>query len=276
MSKSSENTKLIDIEKVFADKNPALLKIIPGFFIRYLKKILHQDEINEFLQLNSEITGIPLVRKILKELTPADVSQNGIENIPSHGRYMFIANHPLGGLDGLAFILAASEKFNNIKFPVNDILLNIEGLSELFIPINKHGSHSREAAQKLEEAINSDSQILYFPAGMVSRKIKGNIIDLEWKKTFLKKAIQSGRDIVPVHISGNNSNFFYNLANYRKRLGIKLNLEMLYLADEMFNYKAKKIVINFGTPIPINSIKTNPDKLNWVQEIRKQTYLLAK
>lgn len=275
MKDKDQAGKLIDIERVFAEKNPTLFKLIPSFIIKYLKRITHQDEINEFIASSSNVSGIAYIEKILSELTPADVSYIGLENVPANGRYLFVANHPLGGIDGLAFILAASNKFKDIKFPVNDILLNLKGLQDFFIPINKHGAHSREAARIMEETFQSNSQILFFPAGMVSRKKNGKITDLEWKKSFLKKAISSNRDIVPVYISGKNSNFFYNLSNIRSFLGIKANIEMLYLADEMFNYNGKKIVVNFGTPIPCDSIKTNLTPNEWVKKIRDTAYLLS-
>lgn len=271
---SGREDKLIDIEKVFADKNPKLLKIIPHFLIQYLKKITHQDEINEFIVKNREITGVEFAKKVL-ELFGISIRVNGLEKIPQNDRYVFASNHPLGGLDGIAFIVAVSERFEDLKFPVNDILLNIEGLKDIFIPVNKHGGHSREAVNKIEQAFASESHILYFPAGLVSRKIKGQITDLEWKNSFMKKAIACQRSIVPVHISGCNRPFFYNLANLRRNLGIKSNIEMLYLVDEMYNIQTKEIVINFGKPVTHQELKSEFTVNQWVTRIRQKTYDLA-
>jgi 1-acyl-sn-glycerol-3-phosphate acyltransferase len=279
MEKTADNNigdrKFIDIEKVFASKNPGLLKVIPNFIINYLKRITHEDEINNFLDKTKNISGIEFVNATLSDLIPTEVLQNGLDNIPENGRYLFVSNHPLGGIDGLAFIKAVAIKFPNIKFPVNDILLNLDGLKPFFIPINKHGSNNREAAQIFDETFQSDCQVLYFPAGMVSRKVKGKIVDLEWKKSFLKKAIASKRDIVPVHISGRNSKFFYNLSKARQLFGIKANIEMLYLADETFNFNGKKIVINFGTPIQYHRLKTELSANEWITKIRESVYQLA-
>ena len=275
MNNRTQENKLIDIEKVFIDKNPGLFKLIPKPIIKYLKNIIHQDELNEFIDSSKDQKGIAFVERVFSHLFPIEIKHKGLEKIPADGRYMFISNHPLGGLDGLAFILAASEKFENIKFPVNDILMNLEGLKEIFIPINKHGGYSKESARIFEKAIVSDCQILYFPAGLVSRKIKGEIIDVAWKSSFLKKAISSKRDIVPVHISGRNRDFFYNLAKFRSFLGIKANIEMLYLPNEMFKFQSKEIVINFGTPIPYKSINSDLTISEWVLKIREQSYALA-
>lgn len=266
---------LIDIEKVFASKNPKLLKIIPSFIIRYLKKITHQDEINRIITSNNKIKGIEFSQAILDDFG-VSYSTIGIENIPEKGRFLFASNHPLGGMDGIALITAVGQKFIDIKFPVNDLLMNIKGLNNIFLPINKHGANSKEAALQLENAYKSDAQILMFPAGLVSRKRKGIIADLEWKKNFVKKAIIHKRDIIPVHITGRNSNFFYNLANWRKRLGIKANIEMLYLADETYKQKGNNLTIRFGKPIPCDTFRNSTDYKAWAQKIKHLAYDLAK
>ena len=171
---------------------------------------------------------------------------SGSENIPASGRYIFVSNHPLGGLDGLVFINELSKYYKDLKFPVNDILMNIRNLSGVFLPINKHGAQDREAVRMIEEAYASESQILYYPAGLCSRKKKGVIRDLQWHKSFISKSVQYKRDIVPAYFSGRNSDFFYNLSNIRNFLGIRANIEMLYLVDELFKQKGKAIDLVFG------------------------------
>ncbi|MCG8579552.1 MAG: 1-acyl-sn-glycerol-3-phosphate acyltransferase, partial [Bacteroidales bacterium] len=201
----------------------------------------------------------------------------GEENIPKDGRFVFVGNHPLGGMDGMVFVAAVGRYFQNLKFPVNDILMNLTNLRDIFLPINKHGGHSRSAAKAIEDAYASDCQMLMFPAGLVSRKGKKNIIkDLEWKPSFIKKAKAHNRDIIPVHISGRNSNRFYNLANWRKKLGIKANIEMLYLVDELYLQRNKTITITFGKPIKISDVKTTHKAKDWAQKIKDEVYALSK
>lgn len=276
-SRDKEHTseRLIDIEKVFASKNPALLKIIPGFVIRYLKRITHQEEINEFLAQKGHLKGVEFGKAILG-LFGAKYQAEGLESVPGDGRYIFASNHPLGGLDGIAFLVATSEKFTHLKFPVNDILMHLKPLDNIFVPINKHGGHSRDAARGIEDAYKSDAQILMFPAGLVSRKQKGIIRDLEWKKNFVRKAIQHKRDIVPVHISGRNSDFFYRFARIRKKLGIKANIEMLYLPDEMFKQHNQNLHIRFGEPISWQQLKESGTTESWTRKIKEKSYELSK
>lgn len=271
-----ENKKLIDVEKVFASKNPGLFKVIPSFFFSYFKRIIHQEEINEFICRKGHLNGAEFGQAILDDLFGANFEAYGLEKIPEGGRYLFASNHPLGGLDGIAFLVAVSRKFSNLKFPVNDILLNLKPLDNIFVPINKHGGHSREAARLIEDAYKSEAQVLMFPAGLVSRKQNGIIKDLEWKKNFVRKAIQHKRDIVPVNISGKNTNFFYRLANLRKRLGIKANIEMLYLPDEMFKQHGENLIIRFGTPIPWQKLKETGTPESWAVKIKEKSYELAK
>jgi putative hemolysin len=257
----------IDVENVLFSKNPALAKTVPGFVVNYLKKIVHQDELNVFLEKYGRLRDAELIAAGLSHFE-IKYRVTGSENIPAAGRFIFVSNHPLGGLDGLVFIYELSKHFPDIKFPVNDILTNIRNLSGIFLPVNKHGSQGREAARLIEEAYSSEGQILYFPAGLCSRKKRGVIKDLEWHKSFISKSIQHKRDIVPAFFSGRNSNFFYNLANFRKLIGIKANIEMLYLADEMFRQKDKEINLVFGKAIPwetFDKTRSAPEWANWVK-----------
>ena len=268
----SEN-QTIDVENVLFSKNPSLAKAVPGFIVNYLKKIVHQDELNEFLRKYGHQKDASLIEAGLKHFE-IKFKVTGEENIPESGRYIFVSNHPLGGLDGLVFIYELSKHFPEIKFPVNDILTNIKNLSGIFLPVNKHGGQAKESARLIEEAYASDCQILYFPAGLCSRKRRGIIKDLKWQKSFISKSIQHKRDIVPAFFSGRNSNFFYNLANFRKMLGIKANIEMLYLADEMFKQKDKEISLVFGHTIPWETFDKSRSALEWADWVKSKSYEL--
>jgi putative hemolysin len=271
MAVSSENKdiNLIDVDKVLHSKSPSLSRSIPKFMINYLKRIVHQDELNAFLKIHGHLKNAELIHQGL-EYFKIRYTVSGTENLPSDGRYIFVSNHPLGGLDGLVFIYELSKYYKEIRFPVNDILTNLENLNGIFLPVNKHGSQGREAAKLIEDAYASDCQILYFPAGLCSRKKKGIISDLTWQKNFISKAILHKRDIVPAYFSGRNSEFFYNLSNIRRMLGIKTNIEMLYLADEMFKQKDKEIRLVFGEKISwetFDKTRTFPEWAEWVKSI---------
>jgi len=269
---SPENQK-IDVKAVLYSKNPSLARAVPGFVINYLKKIVHQDQLNEFLAKWGHLKDSELIAAGLRHFE-IKYTVSGEENIPASGRFIFVSNHPLGGLDGLVFIYELSKHFPDIKFPVNDILTNIRNLSGIFLPVNKHGSQGREAAGRIEEAYSSDCQILYFPAGLCSRKKRGIIRDLPWHKSFISKAVQHKRDVVPAFFSGRNSDFFYNLANIRKLLGIKANIEMLYLADEMFRQKDKEIRLVFGKAIPWQTFDKSKTAPEWAEWVKAKTYEL--
>jgi putative hemolysin len=270
---STGTIRKIDIDKVIIDKNPALYRAIPGFIVKYLKRITHQDDLNIFLEQSGSLRDVALIEAGLKYLG-VQAKVYGKENLPSSGRFIFVSNHPLGGLDGLVFIREVSDVFPELRFPVNDILLNLENLSGIFLPVNKHGAQGREAARKIEEAYASDAQILYFPAGLCSRKKKGVIKDLAWQKSFISKAIQHRRDIIPAYFSGRNSEFFYNLANLRKFLGIKANIEMVYLADEMFRQKGRDIRLVFGERIPWQTFDRSRSAVEWAEWVRSKSYEL--
>lgn len=269
----SGEKKLIDIEQVIGSKNPRLLRMLPGFIIRYLKKKLHQDEMNLFIRNNGHLYGLDFAEQIIR-LFEVNLQARGTENIPAEGRYLIAANHPLGGLDGIALITLAGRIRKDIVFPVNDLLMNVENLKELFIPVNKHGSNA-ENIMLFDRTFMSDVTILFFPAGLVSRKQKGGVIrDLDWKKTFIAKARKSGRDIIPAYIEGHNTSFFYNLARFRKRMGIKQNIEMLYLVDEMYKQKGKTIRITFGRPVSHSVFDKSFTDLQWAAFMKEHVYRL--
>lgn len=266
--------KFIDLEKVIAGKSPRLLKALPRFIIRYLKRIIHQDEMNEFLALKGHKQGVELIDEALRFME-VTYTVEGIENIDLNGRYLFASNHPLGGLDGMILIHLLGQKYPDVKFPVNDLLMYVKQLHSVFIPVNKHGAQSSQNARMIEDAYASSTQILYFPAGLCSRKQKGEIKDLEWKKSFITKAVKHKRDIVPVYFSGRNSNFFYNLSRIRGFLGIKANIEMLYLVDEMFKQKGKGITVKFGKPIPYNNFNGLKTPKEWASWVKERVYEMA-
>ena len=265
----------IDIDAVLASKSKRLAKFTPKFVVSWLKRIVHQDEMNEILKYSNGAVDVEFTDKVLSWLNVrSDVKFTDIDSLKEDGRYIFVSNHPLGGLDGMTLISILGKKFGKIKFVVNDLLMNIIPMRNLFVPVNKHGRMGKEYGEIIHDAYASDAQILYFPAGLCSRLINGEITDLEWKKNFIKQAKRYNRDIVPVHFGGRNSNFFYRLANIRKKLGIKFNIEMIFLPDEMFRQKNANFDVVIGKPIPISSIDSSKTLDQWCEEIRKQSYQL--
>jgi len=271
--KKSKEFKPIDIREVFAQKSPGLAKLIPGFVYRYIKKILQLDFINDFLERNGHLNGIEFVDQVVHEF---NVKRHiyGYDNIPDFGRFIFVSNHPLGGFDGMLLMQLVNNKLGKLKFLSNDILLSIPNLRELFVPVNKHGGHSREAAKLVLEAYNSDQQILIFPAGLASRKIKGQIMDLDWKKHFITKAIKHKRDVIPIFINGRNSNRFYRLAKFRKFFRIKWNLEMFFLPDETVKHRNTELPIYFGKPIPYTVFDKSKSHKEWADWVKETVYQL--
>ncbi|MCD6179672.1 MAG: 1-acyl-sn-glycerol-3-phosphate acyltransferase [Bacteroidales bacterium] len=274
-----ENTEttvrdFIDVERIIASKSEKALKYTPNFIIAYLKRIVHQDYINTFLVEQKDKEGLDFVRAVLDEF---DIKLNiqGLDNIDREKRYIIAANHPIGSMDGIALMDVLGKVREDIIFPVNDLLMNIPHLQKLFIPINKHGSNI-ENARIIDRTFASKVMMLYFPAGLVSRRKKGVIEDTEWKKTFIRKSRDYKRDIVPTYIEGRVSSFFYRLANWRARLGIKINIEMLYLANEMFKQRGKEIKIIFGKPIPHQTFDRSKKDIEWAAYVKKQVYAINK
>ena len=274
MSETNDTTReFINVEKILKTKAPSLYKKMPRFLVRYFTKVLHQDEVNSDLQKISDLVGVPKFHKHLA-INNIEIDYHGKENVPSDGRFIFVSNHPFGGPDGIMIVSAVGKMFPKTKLMVNDLLMYLPDIEDVFIPINRFGRNKHEYVDTLEKSMNSDYQIIIFPAGLVSRKIKGKIVDLEWKKSFVSYAKRYQRDIIPVFISGQNSNFFYNLANWRKRLGIKVNIEQLYLVDELYKHKNESVSMYFGKPIKYTDLSKDKTDAEWAQEIKQIVYSL--
>jgi putative hemolysin len=272
--RSQKRGEFLDLDRVIANKSPRLLKMLPRFVLNYLKKIIHQDDLNEIDRKHGDLYDLDFLDAILKDFG-VKIIYRGLENIPANGRWIIASNHPLGGLDGMALMWVVGKVRKDILFPVNDLLMNIPNLRGLFIPINKLGSNAGNA-RSIDDAFASDKAMLFFPAGLCSRKQKGEICDLEWKKSFITRARTHKRDIIPCHINGRNSNWFYNLAKLRAVLGIKVNIEMLYLVDEMYKQGNKEIVITFGKPISYTIFDKKIPDVIWAQKLKAQAYKLDK
>ena len=271
-----EGITQIDIKQVLRQKAPSAARKIPGFMVDYLIRTVHQDELNEILRRYHDKDGVAFMQELIGyfDLNLELVNE---ENIPAEGRYIFASNHPLGGLDGICLSAIIGGRFDGkIRYLVNDLLLYLSNLRSIFVPINKHGAQGKKNAELIEKAYASDNQIITFPAGLCSRKQNGKIQDTEWKKSFIQKAVEYRRDIVPVFFEGRNSNFFYCLANMRKALGIKMNYEMIYLPDEMFKSKHKTYSIHFGKPIPWQTFDSSRKPAEWAEWVKEIIYNLKK
>ncbi len=265
----------IDIDNVLKVKTKSNYRKIPKFAIRYLERVIRQEELNDIIRRNREKNGVEFMRALVDNEFNLKLDICGEENIPAEGRFVFASNHPLGGLDGICLSAFLGEKYHGkIKYLVNDVLLNIKNLQSIFVPINKYGPQAKKSTESINEAYDSDNQIITFPAGLCSRKTNGRICDLEWMKSFVAKAIEFERDIIPVYFDAKNSNFFYNFANIRKSLGLKFNIELIYLPGEMFKNKNQTFKITFGKPISRKSLDKSKTHKEWAQEIKEIVYAL--
>lgn len=272
----SAQKQIIDVREVLRTKAPNVLKRTPAFVVDYLIRTIHQDELNDILHRYAALEGVAFMNALVREF---DLTLNliGKENMPvDGGRYLFVSNHPLGGLDGICLAALLGERYgDNISCLVNDLLLFIPNLRSIFIPVNKHGAQSKEAVKRLDGIFASDRQVLTFPAGLCSRKQKGRICDMEWKKSFVRNAVKYRRDVVPVFFQGRNSNFFYRLANIRKCMGIGLNVEMLYLPDEMFRNKHQTFHVYIGERIPWQTFDHRKTTVEWAEWVKRKVYQLS-
>ena len=268
--------KTIDIEQILKGKMGAKAKFVPSFLVNWLKRVVHEDQVNAFLWESRDKEGVEWLEECVRYLDMT-LEIEGKENLPDpqDGRlYTFVSNHPLGGEDGVALGAIIGRHYDGrFRYLVNDLLMNLPGLAPVCIPINKTGSQSRNFPAMVEAGFQSDNHMLMFPAGLCSRKKNGQIRDIPWTKTFISKSIEYQRDVVPIHFGGQNSNFFYRLANFSDRF-LPFNLAMMYLVDEMYKNVHKTFRVAIGKPIPWQTFDKSRKPVEWAQYVREQVYTL--
>lgn len=268
--------KTIDLDKILKSKMGSKAKWVPRPLVWWLKRIIHQDEVNKYLWESRHLTGIEWLEECVRYLD-ATLDIVGTENLPpkDDGRlYTFVSNHPLGGEDGVALGAIIGRHYDgHFRYLVNDLLMNLPGLAPVCIPINKTGKQGRDFPKMVEAGFQSDNHILMFPAGLCSRRHHGKVEDIAWKKTFISKSIEYQRDVVPIHFSGENSSFFYRLANFSDRF-LPFNLAMLFLVDEMYKNTHKTFRVAFGKPIPWQTFDKSKTPAEWAQYVKEQVYKL--
>lgn len=275
----SVTERTIDIDKILESKIGAKKKYVPRCLVSYLKRIIHQDEVNAFLWQNKDLVGTEWLEATLAYLGNT-LEIEGKENLPAKddGRlYTFVSNHPLGGADGVALGAIIGRHYDErFRYLVNDLLMFLPGLAPLCIPINKTGNQSRQFPAMVEAGFRSDNHMLMFPAGICSRRHHGVVRDIPWTKTFITKSVEYKRDIVPIHFGGENSDFFYRLANFSDRYVKKVNIAMLYLVDEMYKNVNKSFRVSIGKPIPWQTFDKTKTPLEWAQYVQDKVYELQK
>lgn len=275
MNQISEKT--INIDKILHDKMGDKAKFVPRPLVSWLKRILHQDEVNRYLWESRHLTGTEWLEECVRYLDMT-LEVVGSENLPDKddGRlYTFVSNHPLGGADGVALGSIIGRHYDSkFRYLVNDILMNLPGLAPLCIPINKTGGQARSFPAMVKAGFESDNHILMYPAGLCSRRRNGEVRDLPWSKTFIVKSVQYQRDVVPIHFGGQNSDFFYKLANFSDKYVKKVNIAMIYLVDEMYKNVHKTFKVTIGKPIPWQTFDKSRTPAEWAQYVQDIVYQL--
>ena len=263
---------LLDLDEILG---PAMRAKLPGFAKRFLKRRLHIDQINDCIMKAEHYAGAGFFDEAL-DYIGITYKVRGEENLDLSKKYLFACNHPLGGPEAL-IIGSIFRKIYGDGFmvPSNQILYNMKPLQEFFVPVSVGGRQGRGIAEKIAGMFESDRQVLVFPAGLCAKSIKGVVTEMPWKKMFITQSRKYERDVVPVHISGHNSKWYFFLSWLSRMLKLKFNIGMLYLVDELFGQKGNEFVITFGKPVPYESFDSSKTDLQWADEVKNIVKNLA-
>lgn len=286
MAETKSSDLSIDVGQVIAERLPRHSRYIPRAVIKWLEHFIRQDRMNELLQATAGLRGADFCRGVLEHL---GITYHVVheELLPKAGdtmpdgtdarRVVIVSNHPLGGLDGMVLIdMLARHTSMTPRFVVNDLLMAVKPLDNVFLPVNKHGRQGRAEAGALDRAFDSEVPIVVFPAGLVSRKgSDGRVADLRWHKMFVNRCIRHQRDVIPLYFSGSNSSFFYNFARLRTRLGLKFNLEMLQLPAEIFRAEKSHFTLVAGPRVSWRQLHGGSGADEQAAELRRTVYNLS-
>ena len=265
---------LLDVNEVLG---PKLRKKLPRFAVNFIKRRIHQDEINDCIMKAEHYCGCGFFDEAL-DYIGITYRIRGEENLDKTKKYIFACNHPLGGPEALIIGSVFRRLYGDgFKVPVNQLLANMKPLKEFFVPVNAlSAKQSRDLGVRIAEMFSSDSQVLVFPSGTCSKKIKGKVTEMPWKKMFITQSRKYERDIVPIHISGCNSRLYYFLSWLSRILKLKINIGMILLVDELFNKAGEEFVISIGKPISYETFDKSKNDIQWAAEIKDMTEALSK
>ncbi len=264
----------VDVEEIIRSQKNRFISNIPNFAVKYIKKVIRENELNNITSFAGDTKGIEFIKKCMEYM---NVSCNFYdkENIPPEGRYIFAANHPLGGIDFFAATLSINDNYDKIKVIANELLMHVEPLKDIFLPVNVFGRSSDKEKEAILNAMASeDTQLMTFPAGEVARKYNGKLDDGVWHRSFIRNAVEFKRDIIPVYIDAENSNKFYRVANARRTLRLKTDIELFLLPQELVKQANQTINVIFGKPISYKTFDKSKELIEWAQEVKKIVYNL--
>lgn len=268
------NQDEIDIKHIIQNRLGSKARWIPGFVYSGLRKLIHEDFLNEFIRRGH--VGVDFCLGTIDYLG-VKLTVEGLEDLPKDlPPSTFVCNHPLGAIDGVTLGGLVGQRYDGrIKYLVNEWLMNLKGLAPLCVPVSVSGHQNRDLPARIDEAFKSENHILMFPARLCSRlNDEGQIHDLPWNKAFLQKSLQTKRDIIPVHFIAQNSKRFYRVARWCKRLHLKVNLAMALLPDEMYRSRGSSFTIRFGKPIPYQHFDNSRTAAQWALWVEDEVYKL--
>jgi len=267
----------ISTKEIIKSKFPSFLSGFPDVFSKIfylsLDRILFIPRINRFLEKHGDKTGIEFIEELFDELDISyKLSNKDREKIPSEGKLIIVANHPLGGLDGLVLLKLVSEIRNDVKIIANDVLMNIQNLADYFLPFDLLSKKDLKKNYTLiSEALKKENAIIIFPAGEVARLTVNGIKDKKWNKGAVYFAEKFQTPVLPIFIRGRNSFLFYFISLFSKKLS------MFLLPYELFNKKNKSYEIKIDHPISPKAFNTKYQRIEFLtKSLKKHLYLIGR
>jgi hypothetical protein len=266
----------INIKEIIRSQKNKTVANLPGFVVSFIRWWVKEKELNDILKKTAHKNDFEFIEAVI-DYMQLRIEIEGLENIPDKTNLIFVGNHALGGIDFISLAHALKLKgFKKINHPANEVLTSVKPINGLIVPINVFGRITEKDRNLLEERLSDNSvPVTMFPSGEVMRKYNGKPDDGLWRSGFVRYARQYKKDVIPFYIPTENSKMFYRVASWRRKLGIKANIELFWLSREVIKKRGKTIKIIFGKPIPWQYFDESKTRHEWAAEVKKIAYKLG-
>ncbi|MDX7845295.1 GNAT family N-acyltransferase [Aeromonas caviae] len=264
---------MFDVDTLLGQHLPRLASqpLLRPLMRQGLSWLLHEEAFTRFAMRHPHLRGLDFVEQALTELHfDYRVSEAELEHIPASGRVILVANHPIGSLDGLALLRLIGRIRPDVKIVANQVLAQLAPLRPLLLPVdNLGGKTDRQAILAMNEHLAADGALVIFPAGEVSRLGPKGVKDGPWQAGFIKLAQRSRTPLVPIHLGGRNSLWFY-LASWLNKPA-----SALLLVRQLFRQQGRTLPVTIGARIPLASFQELPAKTA-ARLVRGHLYRIAR
>jgi putative hemolysin len=236
------------------------------FVLKILGKLLCLDEILMLRDKLNDRHNFELLHEIIK-YAGLTFSVKNIDRVPSGGRLLVVANHPLGGADWILMVQCLKAIRKDIKVVINkDVHTLIVNMRDLFIPVDTYAAFNDLARKQIGECLEREEAVIIYPSGGISILTRKGVRDRRWKNGVARFSREHHTDILPVYIRGRFKLIFYLYP---------IRLRRFLLVRNLLHPSLKHVELVIGNRISYKDLLEEPDLSVVSSRLRDITYQLG-